>query len=143
MNHWLNWIWGTMFQLVGSLCCHFVSSKIICWRIYGTRVFLNEAQQNFLKRGLFSRTLCQAFLGSVFVWASAKKMCRSLHNYVVFTILVFITPYQIANMSLNGLRRRVATRNKTVTKCRMQKLSIALDMGHRFSNSGTTPVSFH
>jgi hypothetical protein len=32
---------GTKFQLVGPLHCHFIARKIICWRIFETRVFLS------------------------------------------------------------------------------------------------------
>jgi hypothetical protein len=47
MNRLLNWIYSNGFQLVGPLCYHFVEEKNVFWRIYGTRVFLSEAQYNF------------------------------------------------------------------------------------------------
>jgi hypothetical protein len=50
--------------------------------------------------------------------------------------LDFMPPDQIGHMSLNGLRRRVATHDKTQTKTRMGEPSVALDPEHRVSTSG-------
>jgi hypothetical protein len=41
--------------------------------------------------------------------------------------LYFIPLEQIGDMSLNGLRRQVATRDKTQTETRMDEPSVALD----------------
>jgi hypothetical protein len=41
--------------------------------------------------------------------------------------LDFMPPDQIDHMSLSGLRRRVATRDKTQTKTQIDELSIVLD----------------
>jgi hypothetical protein len=41
--------------------------------------------------------------------------------------LDFMPPDQIDHMSLNGLRRRVATRDKTQTETQMHEPSVALD----------------
>jgi hypothetical protein len=56
--------------------------------------------------------------------------------------LDFMPPDQIGHMSLNGLRRRVATHDKTQTRTRMGELSIELDSKHRVSSSGAPPLSF-
>jgi hypothetical protein len=50
--------------------------------------------------------------------------------------LDFMPSDQIANMSLNGLRRRVATHNKNQTGTRMDESLVALDPGNKFSTSG-------
>jgi hypothetical protein len=52
-------------------------------------------------------------------------------------------PDQIANMSLNDLRRQVETRDKTLTGTQMDEPSVALDSGHRVSFKGTPLPSFH
>jgi hypothetical protein len=56
--------------------------------------------------------------------------------------LDFIPPDQISNMSLNGLRRRVATRVKTTTEPQMDESLVASNIGHRVSSSGLPPPSF-
>jgi hypothetical protein len=45
--------------------------------------------------------------------------------------LDFMPLDQSVNMTLNDLRRRVATHDKTQTWTRMDELSVALDLGHR------------
>jgi hypothetical protein len=57
--------------------------------------------------------------------------------------LDFIPLDQSVDMSLNVLRRRVATHDKTQTGTRMDELSVALDLRHRVSASGAHPLSFH
>jgi hypothetical protein len=57
--------------------------------------------------------------------------------------LDFMPPDQIVHMSLNGLRRRVATHDKTQTETRMGELSVALNLEHQNSFKGAPPVSFH
>jgi hypothetical protein len=56
--------------------------------------------------------------------------------------LDFMPLDQIVDMSLNGLRRRVATHDKTQTRTQMDELSVALDLGHQVSSSGAHPLSF-
>jgi hypothetical protein len=72
------------------------------------------------------------FLGSVVTWALSKQTWRSLHNSVMLLDLDFMPPDQIGHMSLNGLRRRVATHDKTQTETRMDELPVALDLEHWF-----------
>jgi hypothetical protein len=93
------------------------------------------------KRYIF-KNMFPEIMDSVVVWTLAKQMCMSLQNFVMLLGLDFIPPNQIANMSLNGLRRKVETRDKTQTQTQMEKMSIALDMGHRVSASGTHLLSF-
>jgi hypothetical protein len=69
-------------------------------------------------------------VGSVVTWALAKQTCGSLQNYVMLLSLDFMPPDQIGHMSLNGLRRRVATHDKNQTKTRMDEPSVALDPEH-------------
>ena len=57
--------------------------------------------------------------------------------------LDFMPLDQIANMSLNGLRRLVATHDKTQTWAHMDEYSIALDLRNWVSASGDPPLSFH
>jgi hypothetical protein len=52
-------------------------------------------------------------------------------------------PEKISNMSLNCLRRQVATHDKNIDGTWMEKTSIALDLGHRVSSSGVHMFSFH
>jgi hypothetical protein len=56
--------------------------------------------------------------------------------------LDFMPLDQIGHMSLNGLRRRVATRDKTQTETQMDEPSVALDPEHQVSASGAPPLSF-
>jgi hypothetical protein len=60
-------------------------------------------------------------------------MHGSLHNFVMLLGLDFIPLDQSSDMSLNGLRRRVSTRDKSQTKTQMDELLIAIDLGHRVS----------
>jgi hypothetical protein len=50
--------------------------------------------------------------------------------------LYFMPSDQIDHMSLNDLRRRVATHDKTQTKTRMGESSVALDLEHGKSRKG-------
>jgi hypothetical protein len=61
-------------------------------------------------------------VGSVVVWDLAKHTCGSLWNFVMDLGFDFMLLDQIANMSLNGLRRRLATRNKTLTEPQMDTI---------------------
>jgi hypothetical protein len=56
--------------------------------------------------------------------------------------LDFMTLDQSVEMSLNGLRRRAATHNKTQNGTQMDKPSVALYLGHQFSASGAHLLSF-
>jgi hypothetical protein len=56
--------------------------------------------------------------------------------------LDFMPPDQIGHMSLNGLKRRVATHDKTQTETRMGEPSVALDPEHRFQLGGGGLLSF-
>jgi hypothetical protein len=72
----------------------------------------------------------------------AKQTCGSLQKSVMLLSLDFMPPDQIGHISLNGLRRRVATRDKTQTGTQMHKPSVALDSEHRVSASGAPTLSF-
>jgi hypothetical protein len=50
--------------------------------------------------------------------------------------LDFMPPDQIGHMSLNGLKRRVATHDKTQTETQMGEPSVALDPEHQVSTRG-------
>jgi hypothetical protein len=54
-------------------------------------------------------------------------MCKSLHNLVIPLGLDFMFLHQYVEMSLNGLKRRVETHHKTLSRPNMDKLSIKLD----------------
>jgi hypothetical protein len=54
-------------------------------------------------------------------------MCKSLRNFVMLLGLDFMLLEQSVDMSLDGLRRQVATRDKTQTKTWMDEPSVALD----------------
>jgi hypothetical protein len=69
-------------------------------------------------------------------------MCESLQNSVMMLSLDFMPPYQISNMSLNGLRRRVVICDKTLTETQMDEPSIALDPWHQVSSSGALHYHF-
>ena len=56
--------------------------------------------------------------------------------------LDFMPPDQIVDMSLNDLRRRVLTRDKTQTETRMDEPLVALDLGNRVVAGGLPPLSF-
>jgi hypothetical protein len=77
------------------------------------------------------------------MWALEKYMCKRLQNSIMLLGLDFMPLDQIANMSQNGLRKRVVTHDKTETETRMEKSLVALDMGHRVSSSGAPLLLFH
>jgi hypothetical protein len=56
--------------------------------------------------------------------------------------LDFMPSDQIGHMSLNGLRRRVATIDKTQTRTWMHEPSVALDLEHGFQLLGLSTLSF-
>jgi hypothetical protein len=49
----------------------------------------------------------------------------------------------ISNMSLNGLRRRVATRDKTQTKTHMDEPLVVMDLGHQVLAIWAPLLSLH
>jgi hypothetical protein len=57
--------------------------------------------------------------------------------------LDFMPSDQIGHMSLNDLRRRVATIDKTQDETQMHELSVALDPEHQVSAIGAPTLSFH
>jgi hypothetical protein len=61
-------------------------------------------------------------LGQIDLW--------ELTNSVMPLGLDFMPPDQIGHMSLNGLKRRVATHDKTQTETQMGEPSVALDPEH-------------
>jgi hypothetical protein len=65
------------------------------------------------------------------MWALEKQMFGSLHNFVMLLGLDFMPLDQIADMSLNGLRRRVVTRDKIKIGTQMDEPSVSLDSDHR------------
>jgi hypothetical protein len=69
-------------------------------------------------------------------------MCKSLQDFIMLLGLDFMPLNQIFDMSFNGLRVRFATHNKTQNETRMDKPSVALDLGHRGSTSGAHRLSF-
>ena len=56
--------------------------------------------------------------------------------------LDFMPSDQIGHMSLNGLRRRVATINKTQIATKMHEPSVALDLEYLVSTIGAPTLSF-
>ena len=56
--------------------------------------------------------------------------------------LDFIPLDQIGHMSLNDLRRQVATIDKTQTRTRMHEPSVALDLEYLVSTIGAPTLSF-
>jgi hypothetical protein len=71
-------------------------------------------------------------MSSVVTWALEKQTCGSLQNSIMLLGLDFMPLDQIVDMSLNGLRRRVATHDKTQTETQMDEPSVALDPGTGF-----------
>jgi hypothetical protein len=67
-------------------------------------------------------------LGQIDLWELTK-----LHYA---TRLDFMPPDQIGHMSLNGLKRQVATHDKTQTRTQMGEPSVALDPEHQVSTRG-------
>jgi hypothetical protein len=51
-------------------------------------------------------------------------------TYLVLSNMDIMPPDKIVNMSLNGLRRKVSTHPKNLTRHRMEKPLVALDLGH-------------
>jgi hypothetical protein len=72
-----------------------------------------------------------------------KKTCQSLRIFFMLFGLYFMPPDQISNMSLNDLRRRVATHLKTQTETHMDEPSFGLDLRHQVSTSGAPSLSFN
>jgi hypothetical protein len=73
-------------------------------------------------------------LGQIDLW-------ELMETLIMLLGLDFMPLDQIGHMSLNGLRRRVATRDKTQTETRMDEPSVALDLKHGFQLVG--PLCYH
>ena len=73
------------------------------------------------------------------MWALDKHTFKILWNSIIILSFDFISPNQIVNMSVNGLRRRVASRHKILTKTLIDESSIALDSWHHITNRGNPP----
>jgi len=69
-------------------------------------------------------------MGSMFAWSLAQNTCGNSWNFVMLLVLDFIPLYQIANMSLNGLRRQVKTHDKTLIGPHIDEPLVALDLWH-------------
>jgi len=121
------------------LCC----LETVCLRIFEIRVLLSDEQCNFWTRRQFWRTTCQMIVGSVVTWAFSKHTCRSiLRNSIIQLSFNFIPPNQIVNMSLNDLRRRVATHHKNIIDPRMDESSYVFYSGNQITTRGTPPLWF-
>jgi hypothetical protein len=70
-------------------------------------------------------------------------MCGSLQNFVMLLSLDFMPLDQIVDMSLNNLRRKVATHDKIQIETWMDEPVVALDPKHQVSTSGAYPLSLH
>jgi hypothetical protein len=81
---------------------------------------ISEEEVNFKEH-------CHVFLASVVMWDLAKYTCGRLRKSVMLLGLDFMPLDQIDHMSLNGLRRRVETRDKTQTTTQMHEPSVSLD----------------
>jgi hypothetical protein len=66
----------------------------------------------------------------------------SLIKSIMLLSLDFMPPDEIDDISLNGLRRRVVTRCKTLTRIQMDESSVALDTRHSISSIGAPLLSF-
>jgi hypothetical protein len=82
-------------------------------------------------------------VGSVVTRALEKTYVKELRELRYASQFGHYNPDQIANMSLNGLRRQVETHDKTLTWTQMDEPSVALDSGHHVSARGTPLPSFH
>jgi hypothetical protein len=63
-------------------------------------------------------------MGSVVTWSLDKNTCRILRNSIMPLSLDFMPSDQITNMSLNDLRRRIATHDKNLTMDQMDEPSV-------------------
>ena len=70
------------------------------------------------------------------MWALAKQTCESLQKSIMLLGLDFMPLDQIDHMSLNGLRRQVATHDKAQTKTLMGEPLVPSDMEHNVSTRG-------
>ena len=57
----------------------------------------------------------------------AKQTCERLQNSIMLLGLYFMPPDQIGHMYFNGLKRPVATHNKTQAETRMGEPLVALN----------------
>jgi len=65
-------------------------------------------------------------MGSIIMWALTKHTCGSLQKSIMLLGLDFMPLDQILNVSLNGLKKRVATCHKTVIRAWMYEMMIVL-----------------
>jgi hypothetical protein len=82
-------------------------------------------------------------LASAVAWNLSKQTCGILQNYVMLLDLDFMPSDQIGHMSLNGLRRQVATIDKTQIGTRMHEPSVELDPEYLVSAIGAPTLSFY
>jgi hypothetical protein len=127
MNCQLHWIQDTRFQLVGPSVVisltgkPFVGGYSKLWFSSMRHSAIYEWEVNFQEH--YVRKLWVVY--SIGPWK--KQMCKSLRNFVMLLGLDFMLLEQSVDMSLDGLRRQVATRDKTQTKTWMDEPSVALD----------------
>jgi hypothetical protein len=76
------------------------------------------------------------------MWELDKQTCGSLQKFVIMLSLDFMPLDEIANISMNDLRRRVETCDKTLIEPQMNEPLVSLDLGHWVSVSGAPPLSF-
>jgi hypothetical protein len=97
----------------------------------------------FLNKRLIFKNIVSEIVGSMVVWALAKNTCARAYKTLLCCSVWILCPWtKLPTCPLNGLRRRVATHDKTQTKTQMDELLVALDPGHRVSASGAPPLSF-
>ncbi len=97
----------------------------------------------FLRMSSIFKNTMPEFLAREVAWNLSKQNCGSLQNSIMMLDLDFMPSDQIGHMSLNGLRRRVATIDKTQTQTgtRIYELSVALDLEYLVSTIGAPTVS--
>jgi hypothetical protein len=75
----------------------------------------------------FQEHCVRVILASIVTWALAKHNFSSLRKSSMLPSLDFMPLDQIDHISLNGLRRRVETHDKTQSGTQMHGSSVALD----------------
>jgi len=81
-------------------------------------------------------------MGRMVMRALANKTCGRIQKSIIPLGLGSIPPNQIVNISLNGLRRWVATFHKNVIVPWINEISIALEFGSQILAMGTPPLLF-
>jgi len=97
----------------------------------------------FNKRPIFKKNVLGNCGYCTIVWVLKKNTFEILWISITLLGLDFIPLEKLFIMLLNGLKRLVATFDKNQTKTHMDKLFIALDMGHWISSSWAHRMSFH